>query len=319
MSMLNQAAVEALCSATYLENYLDCLETLPEDLQRSISQLREMDAQTNVYLNEMEHQRDIHQKTESDVSIKKQALIKIQRALIKCQELGDEKLQIVSSIIEFVENRTRQLDGDLENLDPSIASHRQDFSGHDREISVTANLPTRQISVKNTHKDKHDKVTNEHSTKEKELKQKEKEKEREKEEPPPAIVKQEKEDKNEKTDKGVKRQRRQRQHLDSTTSKEEIIEKREKDEKPKKKKKRKTTKKEEKGQSSPADIPIDPDEPTYCLCEQVSYGEMIGCDNDACEIEWFHFNCVQLSTKPKGKWYCPQCRGEKSNIMKKFT
>lgn len=63
-------------------------------------------------------------------------------------------------------------------------------------------------------------------------------------------------------------------------------------------------------------IEIDPDEPTYCLCDQVSYGEMIGCDNDLCPIEWFHFNCVQLSTKPKGKWYCPKCRGDKPTLMK---
>lgn len=27
------------------------------------------------------------------------------------------------------------------------------------------------------------------------------------------------------------------------------------------------------------DMPVDPNEPTYCLCHQVSYGEMIGCDN----------------------------------------
>lgn len=27
------------------------------------------------------------------------------------------------------------------------------------------------------------------------------------------------------------------------------------------------------------DMPVDPNEPTYCLCAQVSYGEMIGCDN----------------------------------------
>lgn len=26
-------------------------------------------------------------------------------------------------------------------------------------------------------------------------------------------------------------------------------------------------------------MPVDPNEPTYCLCHQVSYGEMIGCDN----------------------------------------
>ncbi|XP_052278738.1 inhibitor of growth protein 3-like [Dreissena polymorpha] len=51
----------------------------------------------------------------------------------------------------------------------------------------------------------------------------------------------------------------------------------------------------------------DPNEPRYCLCNQVSYGEMVGCDNDDCPIEWFHYGCVGLSQAPKGKWYCPQC------------
>lgn len=32
------------------------------------------------------------------------------------------------------------------------------------------------------------------------------------------------------------------------------------------------------------DMPVDPNEPTYCLCHQVSYGEMIGCDNNDCPI-----------------------------------
>lgn len=55
------------------------------------------------------------------------------------------------------------------------------------------------------------------------------------------------------------------------------------------------------------DMPVDPNEPTYCLCHQVSYGEMIGCDNGDCPVEWFHFACVGLASKPKGNWYCPQC------------
>lgn len=55
------------------------------------------------------------------------------------------------------------------------------------------------------------------------------------------------------------------------------------------------------------DMPVDPNEPTYCLCHQVSYGEMIGCDNPDCPIEWFHFACVGLTIKPKGKWFCPKC------------
>ena len=49
MSMLNlsnQAAVEALCSGTYLENYLDTIESLPDDLQRNVTLLRELDIQS---------------------------------------------------------------------------------------------------------------------------------------------------------------------------------------------------------------------------------------------------------------------------------
>lgn len=30
-----------------------------------------------------------------------------------------------------------------------------------------------------------------------------------------------------------------------------------------------------------------------------------------CQIEWFHFACVGLTTKPKGKWYCPRCTIER--------
>ncbi|XP_070560896.1 inhibitor of growth protein 4-like [Ptychodera flava] len=59
------------------------------------------------------------------------------------------------------------------------------------------------------------------------------------------------------------------------------------------------------------DMPVDPNEPTYCLCHQVSYGEMIGCDNPDCPIEWFHFACVGLTSKPKGKWFCPKCIQER--------
>ncbi|KAI1816055.1 hypothetical protein GGS20DRAFT_539909 [Poronia punctata] len=56
---------------------------------------------------------------------------------------------------------------------------------------------------------------------------------------------------------------------------------------------------------------IDPEEPKYCLCNRVSFGTMIQCDNiDNCEKEWFHLECVGLSEIPARttKWYCPQCR-----------
>ena len=31
---------------------------------------------------------------------------------------------------------------------------------------------------------------------------------------------------------------------------------------------------------------VDPDEPIYCYCQRVSFGEMIGCDDDECKMEW---------------------------------
>ena len=55
------------------------------------------------------------------------------------------------------------------------------------------------------------------------------------------------------------------------------------------------------------DMPVNPDEPRYCKCRGVSYGEMVCCDNKDCKIEWFHFGCVGLSEEPRGKWYCEYC------------
>jgi len=44
--------------------------------------------------------------------------------------------------------------------------------------------------------------------------------------------------------------------------------------------------------------PDDPNEPKYCYCGRGSYGQMIACDNDNCEKEWFHLECTGLRTAP---------------------
>ena len=45
-------------------------------------------------------------------------------------------------------------------------------------------------------------------------------------------------------------------------------------------------------------------EPRYCICNDVSYGDMIACDNEDCPKQWFHYKCIHISIPPKGKWYC---------------
>ncbi|KAK4958796.1 hypothetical protein LTR10_003592 [Elasticomyces elasticus] len=56
--------------------------------------------------------------------------------------------------------------------------------------------------------------------------------------------------------------------------------------------------------------PDDPNEPKYCYCNRGSYGEMVACDNDQCEREWFHIGCTELLEAPGEDegWWCDGCR-----------
>lgn len=46
----------------------------------------------------------------------------------------------------------------------------------------------------------------------------------------------------------------------------------------------------------------------YCTCQRPSFGEMVCCDNDNCEFQWFHYDCVGIKTQPEGEWLCPDCK-----------
>ncbi|ORX38443.1 hypothetical protein BD324DRAFT_620889 [Kockovaella imperatae] len=56
------------------------------------------------------------------------------------------------------------------------------------------------------------------------------------------------------------------------------------------------------------DLEVDPNEPRYCYCNNVSYGQMVGCENDECPLEWFHLGCIGLTQPPTGKWWCNICK-----------
>ncbi|KAF6840098.1 PHD-finger domain-containing protein [Colletotrichum plurivorum] len=49
------------------------------------------------------------------------------------------------------------------------------------------------------------------------------------------------------------------------------------------------------------------DDKKYCTCQNVSFGDMVACDNEDCPYEWFHWSCVGLKSEPNGTWFCPVC------------
>lgn len=55
-----------------------------------------------------------------------------------------------------------------------------------------------------------------------------------------------------------------------------------------------------------SDFVVDPNEPVYCTCRQIAFGDMIACDNEECAIEWFHYACVNI-THPRSVWLCSDC------------
>lgn len=38
-------------------------------------------------------------------------------------------------------------------------------------------------------------------------------------------------------------------------------------------------------------------EPVYCFCRAVQYGDMVACDHPDCELEWFHYACVNIKVQ----------------------
>lgn len=46
------------------------------------------------------------------------------------------------------------------------------------------------------------------------------------------------------------------------------------------------------GDGGDVDWTYDPNEPRYCICNQVSYGDMVACDNE--DVSFFWFNAEKL-------------------------
>ncbi len=272
-----------MSSTLYLEHYLDSLASLPEDLRRNFTLMYDLDKKNKVILQEVDAASDEYLRKVRELSPdqRRAEMEKIQTMFSKAKNYGDDKVAIAIQTYELVDKHIRRLDADLAKFEAEMKEKGR--------LSQT-------------------------------------ETEEEEEEPDDTTKKRKKKEKNA---KGAGAGRGKKAGNKAAAAAVAAAAASDKEEKKRGKKKgasaaasgagAATASAEPGGGGLPLppgmlpvpqevlDMPVDPNEPTYCLCQQVSYGEMIGCDNADCPIEWFHFGCMNLTTKPKGKWYCPKC------------
>ncbi|XP_033224873.1 inhibitor of growth protein 1 isoform X2 [Belonocnema kinseyi] len=241
----------------------------------------------SAYLREVDQHLDLL-RSDVDSTARRRASLRVQQALIAAQEIGDEKLQIVQQVQDLIENKTRQLDLDYRNLD---------FGKEQESIELARDLNS--VVTSNT--------TGNTNNAERQTKR-------------PRRTRTETLVESAHAMDMITMSETRSATLSSTSNGNQKKTAAATTGKKKKRKSRQGNQQNQHREDTPPppeeDLAIDPDEPTYCLCDQISYGEMILCDNDLCPIEWFHFSCVSLTTKPKGKWFCPKCRGDRPNVMK---
>lgn len=298
----------------YYNDYTECTQNLPLDIQRHVTQMRERDLEFQEMMSKIKKLTD-----NIDGCMSKVNSEKLTELLVTGLNIGDKKVQTVQQISDLVDDKVRRLENgkkyftstkESDASNPSIKEKPESSnSSKDRCLpSTSTSTVSKELKKRNTDND-----SNESNNDAKLAKR-------------PRRNRADEPDYKEISDDVVAMSALQHSNTPlpratATAQVQSQVTLKKATQKTETKTKKKGKYKKQQKDNSPSlddddDIAVDPDEPTYCLCDQISYGEMICCDNDLCPIEWFHFSCVSLSTKPKGKWFCPKCRGDRPNIMK---
>ncbi|KAL2916250.1 hypothetical protein HK105_204341 [Polyrhizophydium stewartii] len=314
-------------SVSYLEDYLDTLESLPLELARNFTQIHEQDATSYKVMQtiraETEDFMDKVRSLSKDERIER--LTRLAALFKECLAHGQEKVSLAVRTYDMVDRHIRRLDEDLAKFEEEqmtgpkmlpASSARDDSKAYrtdksrdqsaaranQRRVQTTADTPSKR---KRTDEDRFARESPAPSIPTAST-------------PPPKSV-------------------QVSNKTSNIANKKSSV------------KNKKTSEIKIGKEKFAVDMAIDPNEPTYCICKQVSFGEMIGtfhisrlasisadarayqrgisacvpasdyvfsgeivmlskiCDNDDCPIEWFHYLCVGLTDPVKGKWFCPIC------------
>lgn len=258
-----------MTTSFYLEHYLDSLESLPGELRRNFTLMHDMDDKNRNILRDVDAASDDYLRKVQDLNsdARKIEMEKIHGLFKKAKEYGDEKVSIAVQSYEIVDRYIRRLDGDLTKFEAEMREKGRISLAEAEEDGID---------------DENGLDDNGNNTAYSGVRRR---KHKSGQTPTTGSNTKKKGQKNRQGNKN-----NLTGHENSTAITEEA-----------------TSICQNEFGLEVIDMPILPNEPTYCSCQQVSHGEMVGCDNPECLIEWFHFGCVKLITKPKGNWYCPEC------------
>ncbi|KAI9332921.1 hypothetical protein DFJ73DRAFT_855170 [Zopfochytrium polystomum] len=282
----------------YLEDYLDTIESLPVELSRNYSLMRELDATVQTLERTIEQQTTGFPQSIVAASPEERVnrILHLTTIFKEYLKHGEDKVALAIQTYDMVDRHIRRLDDDLGKYE------EEQMTGPKMSQTVTANArgeePRAPVAAmpappKLPEKRLPSATTVETPNSKKRKTGKDKATERASPPPPTAVV--------------AGTPRKEKSKVASTAAVTTSSKSSGSQKKDKSKKGADPTPKASSLKPGLDDLPIDPNEPRYCICNQVSYGEMIGCDNTDCEIEWFHYQCVGLTGPVKGKWYCPSC------------
>ncbi|TDH70129.1 hypothetical protein CCR75_003982 [Bremia lactucae] len=277
---------------TYVEDYLESMYMLPSEIKRNFDLMRELDKTSYPLLEELMTAQKAYltsarqkvlarcadptkgEATEQELRelIKADAMVQQlrERHALVVQKL-DEKIAIAAQSYDIVDHHIRRLDRDLESYSALLKAngeYQEESRPHRKKQKVAAAMTVHQASQ--NHLVPQVNVRSKHNTNTGNIKEKS---------ATPLVLRA--------SSSGTSSSRKR-----STSETSAAL---------------------PAADASPVvlaseDLPIDPNEPIYCSCRRVSFGQMVGCDNDDCKYEWFHFGCVGLTDQPAGKWYCQDCK-----------
>lgn len=258
---------------TYLENYLSTIGELPNDVKRSLAVIKEIDLFTSYKLSKVV---TLTQEAISAPPLSKarsEIIKSIQSELAETEALAEEKKSLTAQTIDLVDGHKKTLELVLEKFSKEL------FGETSKDV----------FSIFKTNSKKRKSTSTEHLPKKKV--------------PGPnenIVVERSREERDDKRKGGIKK-------------KEDTMEKVSEDKKEIKEEKDVIVDKPIDINTQVASVNIpevvgEEDTNLYCFCQRMSFGEMVGCDNPKCKYQWFHFECLGITSAPKGKWYCPECR-----------